>query len=135
MSDKTPLTRTVSVARRFCRSITLARDWHRQEAIDGYLLTPAGREVLHRLADSLRARSPVRAWTLTGPYGSGKSAFALFAATLLCGNSGPARQARALLKKEAPTLWKEFFPGRAAAESLCPVLIAGTREPLEQAII
>jgi len=135
MSDKTPLARTVSVAPRFCRSIALARDWHRQEAIDGYLLTPAGREMLHRLADSLRARSPVRAWTLTGPYGSGKSAFALFTATLLCGNSTTGSQARALLKREDPTLWRHFFPGRAPArETLCPILIAGTREPLEQAL-
>jgi hypothetical protein len=135
MSDTPPLARTVSVAPRFCRSIALARDWHRAEAIDGYLLTPAGREVLHRLADSLRGKSAVRAWTLTGPYGSGKSAFALFAAALLCGDSKTGTQARALLKREDHALWKDFFPSRAnATKTLCPVLVVGTREPLEQAL-
>ena len=81
MSDSPTLDKLVAVSPRFARSISLVRDAHRTDALEGYILTPTGRDVLHRLSDALRGDSPTRAWSITGPYGSGKSAFALFAVT------------------------------------------------------
>jgi hypothetical protein len=85
MSDSPTLDRLVAVRQRFARSVSLARDAHRSDALDGYILTPTGRDVLRRLAGALRGETPTRAWSLTGPYGSGKSAFALLAAQALAG--------------------------------------------------
>jgi hypothetical protein len=132
---ETPLTGLVTVRSRFVRSVALTRDWNREDAVEGYLLTPVGLEILERLATALQGKSAARAWTLTGPYGSGKSAFALFAAQTLCGgpSAGPARS---VVKEHIPELWKGLFHGTAplAKSSLCPVLLSGSREPLETAL-
>src|ERR1041384_2198025 len=97
MSDVPTLDKLILVSPRFARSVSLVRDAHRADALDGYILTPTGRDVLRRLSDALRGDSPTRAWSLTGPYGSGKSALALFAAQLLSGNDNVRQPARKFL--------------------------------------
>ena len=69
MSDSPTLDKLVVVSPRFARSVSLVRDAHRHDAIDSYILTPTGRDVLRRLADALCGVSSTRAWSLTGPYG------------------------------------------------------------------
>ena len=79
------------VRRRYSRSVNLERDQNVPESLDGYVVTPRGRASLQRIGDSLSTDTGPRAWTLTGVYGTGKSAFAslLFA---LFGPDGPARE-------------------------------------------
>jgi hypothetical protein len=128
----------ISISPRFARSISLVRDAHRTEALEGYILTPTGRDVLHRLSNALRGDSPTRAWSITGPYGSGKSAFALFAAQLLSGEPGIRNLARRFLAARDADLWEQFFgtsgPLHRRAGRLCPVLVTGSRQPLEKAL-
>ena len=77
MSNSPTLDTLAVVSPRFARSVSLVRDVHRTDALDGYILTPVGRDVLRRLTDALQGDSPTRAWSLTGPYGSGKSALTM----------------------------------------------------------
>lgn len=42
--------------------VGLIRDALRQDALQGYILTPTARDVLHRLADALWSDSPGRAY-------------------------------------------------------------------------
>lgn len=72
MSPSPALAALVSVTPRFARSVALVRDAGRCDALDGYLLTPSGRDILRRLAAALRGEITTRAWSVTGPYGSGK---------------------------------------------------------------
>jgi hypothetical protein len=65
MSDATTLDKVVVVSPRFARSVSLVRDAHRSDALDGYILTPTGRDVLHRFAAALRGESPTQAWSLS----------------------------------------------------------------------
>jgi hypothetical protein len=132
--DETPLRQIVTVRSRFTRSVSLHRDWERGDALEGYVLTPAGREILDRLASSVRGESPTRAWSLTGPYGSGKSAFALFASQVLGGQGTAGDQARAEVKGQDAQLWKRLTQGKAQG-LLCPILVTGSREPLETALV
>ncbi len=138
MLEGLTLDQCFTVSPRYTRSIALVRDAHNPDALDGYILTPTGRDVLHRLADAVRGHSSARAWSLTGPYGSGKSAFALFAAQLLAGDERVRLRARDFLEREAPPLYNQFFgPGSPLpkrAGRLCPVLITGARQPLDQAL-
>src|ERR1700758_2594337 len=85
------------VTPRFDCSLSLVRDAQRKDALEGYILTPTGRDVLRRLADALRGDTSTRAWSLTGPYGSGKSAFALLTARLLSGEERVRLRARTFL--------------------------------------
>ncbi|TMQ34431.1 MAG: hypothetical protein E6K70_07745, partial [Planctomycetota bacterium] len=136
MADEVRLSRLVHVRSRFTRSVSLPRDWERPDALDGYILTPSGRGILERLISSLDGTSPARAWSLTGPYGSGKSAFALFAGQVLGGCDAVGGKARALLKEHALPLWRKLtcVSSAASGPALCPVLVTGTREPLESAL-
>jgi hypothetical protein len=67
MSDVPPLHQLVTVNARFARSVSLVRDFESTGAIDGYILTPIGRDVLTRIQLALRGDSATRAWSLTGP--------------------------------------------------------------------
>jgi len=138
MSDSPTLDKLVVVSPRFARSVSLVRDAHRHDAIDSYILTPTGRDVLRRLADALSGDSSTRAWSLTGPYGSGKSAFALFAAQLLTGEESIRQRARKFLASADVELSERLFgPGGPLprnAGRLCPVLVTGSRQPLEKAL-
>jgi hypothetical protein len=128
----------VLVSPRFARSVSLARDASRADALEGYILTPTGRDVLRRLADALRGDSHARAWSITGPYGSGKSAFALLAAQLLAGSQWVRQPAKKFLMSHDPELSERFF-GQGGCLSkkgsrLLPVLVTGSRQPLEKAL-
>jgi len=128
----------VTVSPRFARSVALARDAHRSDALDGYILTPTGRDILRRMAEALRRESPIRAWSLTGPYGSGKSAFALLAAQALGGEQWVRGKARTFLAELDPDLYDQLFgasgPLSKKKSRLCPVLVTGSRQPLEKAL-
>jgi hypothetical protein len=138
MSDSPTLDRLVVVSPRFARSVSLVRDAGRADALEGYILTPTGRDVLRRLTEALRDESPTRAWSLTGPYGSGKSAFALFGAQLLAGEERVRLETREFLAAADAQLSERLFrqggPLPKKAGRLCPVLVTGSRQPLDKAL-
>lgn len=74
----------VSVRGRFHRSVNLPADWNKSVDLSEYVVTDTIREIGQRVVDELFTPGGVRAWSLTGPYGSGKSAFNLFLADMLC---------------------------------------------------
>jgi len=134
------LSELITVASRYTRAINLERDAATPGAIDGYTVTITAREFLNRLAQSLTAPAGHRAWTLTGPYGSGKSAVALYLANLFSpANTAGNKLARSILKEQQPEMYQLFFGGGAKArvskEGFCPILISGTPEPLIGALL
>ena len=78
-----------SVASRFTRSVNIEQDLWQAESLQGYLVTAGARRALLRIAPALHTPKAARAWTLTGPYGTGKSALANFTAKLLAGDLVP----------------------------------------------
>lgn len=65
----------VQIDAKRARSINLERDANTLNIIENYHLTGMGLRSLSRFVDALEDE-PTNAWTLTGPYGMGKSAFA-----------------------------------------------------------
>ncbi|MDE0484511.1 MAG: hypothetical protein OXI67_18175 [Candidatus Poribacteria bacterium] len=121
---------------RFQRSVHLERDFYANEnLLEGYVLTATAREALGRVVSALENNEASKAWSLTGAYGSGKSAFALFTANLL-GNS---EQALTLLKQGDIALHERFTDtngnGRFSSSGFCPVLISGERAPISLALL
>ena len=122
MKDGTPLHQIVTVNARFSRSVSLTRDFEIGNALDGYILTPIGRDLLGRLQSALHGTSMTRAWSITGAYGSGKSAFALCVAHLLAGEPKSREFARDYLKKNDAKLWSA--PVRSAEPPRSPLKTA-----------
>ena len=77
-----PLYDYIKIKRRYTRSINLERDLDVADSVKGYILTPKANDFIQRFCDALTSPNSVRAWTLTGVYGTGKSAFAHFLAAL-----------------------------------------------------
>ena len=125
----------VEVDRRFRRSVNLDRDAGSTAALDGYVVTPSVRRALTQITDGLDDVAGDRAWSLVGPYGSGKSAFAVFLADLLSGSGSPGDAARSLLgvSDEIAALRQPLFPALLTAERapLDTLLLKSLRSTVE----
>ena len=93
---------SISVRTRFARSANLERDSGRSEPFDGYIVTGRALDVVGRVTAAAVSGRSGGAWSLTGPYGSGKSSLAL----LLDAAFGPSKRVRstalALIADAAP---------------------------------
>ncbi len=99
----------VALRQRFIRSANVERDSERTDET-GYILTGRSLEVLRRFVKSCHDLSATRAWALTGPYGAGKSSFALFLDALLgAPDELGCRTAREVLAEADPALAEDLL--------------------------
>jgi hypothetical protein len=73
----------IRIAKRYVRSVEINRDLDDPRALDGYVVTPSVRDAAYRILSGLAKSSTQRAFRVTGPYGVGKSAFAVLIARLV----------------------------------------------------
>lgn len=78
----TTLADHIGIASRYSRSANLERDAGAGDALDGYVLTGRVLEVLDRIVATI-GTSAGGAWSVTGPYGSGKSSLGIYLDALL----------------------------------------------------
>lgn len=117
----------VTIKSRYQRSANLVRDWQRRIGLDQYILTPTGFQISKRLfSDVLDSEISwhSRVYSITGPYGTGKSAFALFLTDLLA-SEHPIHPAAQDFRK------KLNFP----KYPFVPVLIIGQRAPIKPSLV
>ncbi len=122
----------VQLRRRFLRSINLERDFYSTDPLDGYFPTPSALAALDRVAAGI-TQTYARAFSVTGPYGSGKSSFALYVCKVLAPASFGATAARRNAARLQPALSGHLFPEKRAG--FWPILITGSREPLARALV
>lgn len=79
------ISEVVSISDRFAKSANVERDISRG-VFDSYRLTSRGADVLTQIAAGMGDASAGRAFSITGPYGTGKSSFAVFLGALLAGS-------------------------------------------------
>ena len=126
---------------RFRRSVHLERDFYINEnLLEGYVVTVTAHEMLERVVSALENGGSSKAWSLTGPYGSGKSAFALFTANLIGSSTSPIKGlALKLLEQRDTALHKRFTNIKGNKQSspfeFCPILISGERAPISLALL
>lgn len=121
--------------RRYARSINLERDLTRPECLEGYVLTQRSRTALRRISEAILGQSAQRAWTLTGVYGTGKSAFAHFLTAFTHPSNHPMRQkameiAQSTLSEHDYSLLTRF-PDRG----LFGAVVVAQREPLSHTLV
>lgn len=90
----------MKVVGRFSRSTNLERDANSAEPLDGYVVTARALDVVERIAHAAARGKAGGAWSLTGPYGSGKSSLALLLDAAL-GYEGQQRELAWDLVREA----------------------------------
>jgi len=87
-----PLDSFVSIRGVYARSVNLLRDQDDLDILRAYLPTAKTLQTLEQFKSGFTKHSAERAYALIGPYGSGKSAFALFLSALLAKQESPAKQ-------------------------------------------
>lgn len=118
------------------RSINLERDLNRDVVTEGYVFTAQARRWMERIIDQVYSPSPVRAWTLTGPYGSGKSLFGLFLMNLTAATASAHQHALQRLEQADHVLAHKIVEvGRLYdTKGWLAVPITGYRAPLQQCV-
>lgn len=117
------LSDSISVRGRFHRSVQIERDWASGEHLKGYLLTPNARALTARIIDGLYSPHGPRAWSMVGPYGSGKSSFTLFLTDVL---------ASAQAQTEEGLRFQAQIPN--GPSQLLPILVVGRRASLREVL-
>lgn len=94
------LNKNVTIGRQFLRSINLAADLGRSDALNGYICQDSARNLISNMAHHI-TETKQRAFTWTGPYGGGKSSLALALGSLLSANKTLRDEAKKILEVKA----------------------------------
>ena len=129
----------ISVRARFARSANLERDLARREPLDGYVVTARALDVVERIAETAATGTAGGAWSLTGPYGSGKSSLALLVDAAFGGDSDTRRVALNLIDDASPEV-EALIRGahRRYGTETCGFhrgLVTAGREPLNRTVL
>jgi hypothetical protein len=133
----TPLNQLFQIHRRYHRSINLERDLGKPATVEGYVLTERSAVTLARILPALTQGNAHRAWTVTGVYGTGKSAFVHFLTSLCLPVDHEARvQAMQVVQDFLPeedSLWDaiEAIP----PSGLVPAIVTARQEPLTWTLV
>lgn len=105
------MSKAVSIARRFQRSINIVSDQNDPKALEGFVCPKSSSDALLTLCRNISGTGQA-AFTWTGPYGSGKSSLALILSSVL-GEDGPlrGRAASVLGKSISSEIWEHLPPG------------------------
>jgi hypothetical protein len=123
--------------RRYYRSVNLERDLDKPDAVQGYVPTERSAEALRRILSAIGDPNAHRAWTLTGVYGTGKSAFAHYLAALCAPQESPvADEAWAIAEYAFPADSPEMEAITNVPEPrLLRAVATAQREPLSWTIV
>ena len=130
VAGKSNMNELISLNPRFLRSVHLERDFYAKDAIDGYLVTRGSLATLSLLARGVSDPS-YRAQSISGPYGSGKSALAMYFARLL--DKTATNAAREEAREYLGEIGEQLLP--LSNQGYIPILATGTRENLGTCLI
>lgn len=127
------LANKVEVNAHYTRSVNLERDANSAAVVGAYIPTSRAIKTLERIADSFKSGQAPRAWSLVGPYGSGKSSFAVFLAHLLAtSDQDAAKAASSVLRRANSGVARRFQNIGKGTSGHCYVLLTGSPEPLNR---
>ena len=126
----------VRVNTHYTRSINLERDAGSVDVVSAYIPTSRALRTFSRISDAFNTKLSPRAWSLIGPYGSGKSSFSVFLSQLLSNPTEEgARTAQKVLRKAETSLAAKFTKETKNSHGYLKVLITGAPESMSKRLI
>lgn len=124
----------IQVNTNYTRSINLERDADSLAVVNAYIPTTRALDTLARVGETITTvKSMPRAWTLMGPYGSGKSSFAVFLSHLLGATDDVATDAaQAVLACSNEKIIDSFWDENGKSLEHCRVFLTGSPEPMSK---
>ncbi|MCG8551526.1 MAG: hypothetical protein MI799_14095, partial [Desulfobacterales bacterium] len=138
MAEPTLISEYIGIVPGFLRSTNLANDWNRADSDLDYIITPNVSQSLKWVCKGIDMETGQRAFTLVGPYGSGKSAFAVFLCRLLGKDAALSDKAMDLLGKTSPseTFSKaEIQAAKKKKKGYLPIVITARCRPISQLLL
>ena len=137
--EVTTLADHVRILPRFARSANLERDSGQSQPLEGYVVTARALEAVDRILKVAGTQQAGGAWSLTGPYGSGKSSLALLLDALL-GPDGATRDAAVGLVEAADpdmadSVWMAHDNHGTQETGFHRGLVTASREPLNLTVL
>jgi len=130
------LNELIQIDSHYTRSINIERDKDSLESVKAYIPTSRALRTLTRFLEAKGNKATPRAWSLVGPYGSGKSAFALFLSKLLAGGGKDAHSAALnTLKKADGTLGEAYSELDENGLGYLEILVTGSPEALGKRLL
>src|SRR6202162_2310996 len=130
------LSNYIKVHRRYFRSVNLERDLEIPDSVLGYVLTSRSADTIERFLNSLTIPRSVRSYTITGVYGTGKSAFAHFLSALCSPENEPIRKnAISIIKKSDESLYHKILKSNLPKRGLVRAIVTAQREAIINTII
>ena len=123
----------IKVNKSSVRSVNIAYDLNNSSILENYLLTPQVLQSFSRIINGLQNNGS-RAWTLTGPYGSGKSFFSLFLTKLLTFDRGDRIIALNKLSNVDSILKEQVEEIVKDSKGYFPITITGYRASLDECV-
>ena len=129
----------ISVRSRFARSANVERDLARPEPLEGYVVTARVLDVLARVAATAGSGEAGGAWSLTGPYGTGKSSLALLLDAAFGPPSSTRETALRLIRDASPDTERALRAAHARhgtwRTGFRRGLVTASREPLSLTVL
>ncbi|MCA6573102.1 MAG: hypothetical protein IM536_03480 [Pseudanabaena sp. M34BS1SP1A06MG] len=123
------------IDRRYARSINLERDLDNPNSVAGYVLTDRSLYALKQILVNSPESGQTQAVTLTGVYGTGKSAFAHFLACLCAGEESVKQKALAIAKTTLTATDFQKLHQNLPEKGCFRAIATAQREPLAHTII
>ena len=121
--------------RRYARSINLERDLDNPNSVNGYVLTDRSIYALKQILVDVTESEQTQAITLTGVYGTGKSAFAHFLTCLCAGETVVKQDALAIAEKALTEAEFQKLNHNLPKKACFRAIATAQREPLAHTII
>ena len=129
----------ISVIGRFARSANLERDAGQAEPLDGYVVTARALDAVNRIASAAATGPAGGAWSITGPYGSGKSSLALLLDAALGPHVSIRDAAWKLIDQASPTVGDRIRRAHQRhgtwETGFHRALVTANREPLNHTVL
>ncbi|KKO46563.1 hypothetical protein WG68_04460 [Arsukibacterium ikkense] len=119
----------------YSRSVNVERDLTDEEVIRAYIPTARAKETLNRLLESANSPKRTSAFSLIGPYGSGKSSFAVFLTQLLAAKDKSANQTALNVLTKADAEIAKGYKDHLKSGGYLPLVLSGNPEPLSRRLI
>ncbi|MCI5118850.1 MAG: hypothetical protein D3913_13055, partial [Candidatus Electrothrix sp. LOE1_4_5] len=115
----------------YTRSINLERDIGSAAIVEAYIPTTRSLYTLRKLASTFTENDTPRSWALIGPYGSGKSSFAVYLSHLLYGTSdNNTESVFSSLANHSQGLSEKIINYTDGTKGFVSILLTGSPDPL-----
>ena len=130
----------IDVQHRSVRAVNLEEDLRDSDVLRGYVLGEHVIDALRRIAISVQDEPRTRAFSITGPYGSGKSSFALLLCALLAPKNESTHRAAVKLLRQADSQLADTFTRErrqlgVSDRGLIPAMVTAEQEPVPMALL